>query len=871
MKLYITLALVLSSFFLGAQILTFEDNDFLNALIAEGIDSNGDSLIQISEADQILEINIYSKDFESIKGIEGFENLEYLILGDNDLIDTIDLLGLSSLKFIRLSGNPELKSIKVSGHPSIEDISLSGVNGIDDNLRELNISNIPTLKKLNLHNLKVLESFEIYNNDNLEEFRFVTRHITTIDISDLKSLLKLTICGPVTEIISGELPLLEEYYWNIMEPAVLDLTLFPILKRLYIQPQYSNMTNIDISDHPFLEEIYFKIYFHFNSLKLSNLESLNRIWVQSCTDLKTVEFDSLPALNEVYFENYDDIRELSIKNALQLEELNFHADKVRDYTFYNMPMLNELDISSGRIETLDLSTLSSLTMLRLNSSSLEQLYIKNNSNENLFCEDCSSLNFICSDDIDTFENIPSDVYIGSFCPYTSGGNGYEINGSIQYDYGNNGCDSFSIPMPFVSLAVYQSDSIAGLVSSNGTGIYGLYYDQDTFTLRPAENSFNSFFNFIPDSIYAAPNDSIIEKMQDICVEAKQDILNLELVMLDPQETRPGEEAKYKIIARNIGSLVPEGKIILDFEGDYISHVESVPSFSFFDSSRIEWDIPLILPFEEVEIEVTFLLNTPTDEFPLNGDDTLKYNVQAVLESPNIDTIIHNTLCDEVVNSFDPNDKQCMQGNWIEEKSLEDYLYYTIRFENIGTADARNIVIQDTLDSESYITSSFQLVDASHEVSASLDRNVLSFVFEDINLGSDDDENDGHVIFKIKPISDLEIGHEISNDASIYFDYNFPIHTNLAQTEVIEDITISDLDVVNYEDLEFYPSISNNLIHLNNHRLKGDISIVNMNGNLVLKSKVTETSTIDIGTLSLGTYVVRMLHNDKLYIGKLIKI
>jgi len=217
MKLYITLALVLSSFFLGAQILTFEDNDFLNALIAEGIDSNGDSLIQISEADQILEINIYSKDFESIKGIEGFENLEYLILGDNDLIDTIDLLGLSSLKFIRLSGNPELKSIKVSGHPSIEDISLSGVNGIDDNLRELNISNIPTLKKLNLHNLKVLESFEIYNNDNLEEFRFVTRHITTIDISDLKSLLKLTICGPVTEIISGELPLLEEYYWNIMD------------------------------------------------------------------------------------------------------------------------------------------------------------------------------------------------------------------------------------------------------------------------------------------------------------------------------------------------------------------------------------------------------------------------------------------------------------------------------------------------------------------------------------------------------------------------------------------------------------------------------------------------------------------------------
>ncbi|MFT6337161.1 MAG: hypothetical protein ACI86M_003322 [Saprospiraceae bacterium] len=40
---------------------------------------------------------------------------------------------------------------------------------------------------------------------------------------------------------------------------------------------------------------------------------------------------------------------------------------------------------------------------------------------------------------------------------------------------------------------------------------------------------------------------------------------------------------------------------------------------------LEWDIPTLLPFDEVEFNVTFLLNTPMYAFPLNGDGTLNYD------------------------------------------------------------------------------------------------------------------------------------------------------------------------------------------------------------------------------------------------------
>jgi hypothetical protein len=105
----------------------------------------------------------------------------------------------------------------------------------------------------------------------------------------------------------------------------------------------------------------------------------------------------------------------------------------------------------------------------------------------------------------------------------------------------------------------------------------------------------------------------------------------------------------------------------------------------------------------------------------------------------------------------------------------------IRFENTGSAEAINITVQDTLDTEVYDISTFRLLDASHSVHVSQKENTIEFIFNNIYLSHLDSLNDGYVAFKIKTLDDLQVGDSITNKAAIYFDFNFPIITNEAIT------------------------------------------------------------------------------------------
>ena len=69
----------------------------------------------------------------------------------------------------------------------------------------------------------------------------------------------------------------------------------------------------------------------------------------------------------------------------------------------------------------------------------------------------------------------------------------------------------------------------------------------------------------------------------------------------------------------------------------------------------------------------------------------------------------------IVNSFDPNDKTCLQGNVVMDSTLGRYLDYMIRFENTGTAEAVNITIEDEIETEVFDINTLRIVDASHPV------------------------------------------------------------------------------------------------------------------------------------------------------------
>lgn len=140
-----------------------------------------------------------------------------------------------------------------------------------------------------------------------------------------------------------------------------------------------------------------------------------------------------------------------------------------------------------------------------------------------------------------------------------------------------------------------------------------------------------------------------------------------------------------------------------------------------------------------------------------------------------------TECDEVVGSYDPNDKRGFPLGWQEAHYIEpgQEIDYLIRFQNTGTDTAFQVVIRDTL-SELFAVESVRPGAASHPYSFDFEGNVLVFRFDNILL-PDSNVNEiashGFVQFRVLPRGDLSIGSVLENSAAIYFDVNEPVITN----------------------------------------------------------------------------------------------
>ena len=105
----------------------------------------------------------------------------------------------------------------------------------------------------------------------------------------------------------------------------------------------------------------------------------------------------------------------------------------------------------------------------------------------------------------------------------------------------------------------------------------------------------------------------------------------------------------------------------------------------------------------------------------------------------------------IINAYDPNDKMESHGAEILHSSFtsEDYLYYTIRFENTGNASAINVRINDVLDSR-LDENSIKMINASHAYVLDRVANNLTWKFDNIMLPvsvANTNIGKGYVMFK----------------------------------------------------------------------------------------------------------------------------
>jgi hypothetical protein len=264
------------------------------------------------------------------------------------------------------------------------------------------------------------------------------------------------------------------------------------------------------------------------------------------------------------------------------------------------------------------------------------------------------------------------------------------------------------------------------------------------------------------------------------------------------------------------------------------------------------------------------VNSPMDEPPLVGDEELCFIAEIPFEGDFVPEDNIFSLKQQVVNSFDPNDKTCLQGNTMHPDMIGSYVDYLIRFENVGTANAVNIVIKDKINPVIFDISTLYITDASHQpMETEIKGNSVEFIFKDIQLPFDDANNDGFVAFKIKTHDHLSLGDTLSNKAEIYFDFNYPIITNDANTVFQVKVSNNDLDPLE-EKLSVYPNPTRNNLSVEVESTIEQLSLFDIAGKMHLTWKDVQSQKFKQAlNISPGVYVLQITTSTGHYFKKIV--
>ncbi|WP_299336841.1 T9SS type A sorting domain-containing protein [uncultured Psychroserpens sp.] len=238
---------------------------------------------------------------------------------------------------------------------------------------------------------------------------------------------------------------------------------------------------------------------------------------------------------------------------------------------------------------------------------------------------------------------------------------------------------------------------------------------------------------------------------------------------------------------------------------------------------------------------------------------------------------YSTLSEIVVGSWDPNDKMEAHGPRIvfdDFAASDEWLYYTIRFQNLGTFPATFVRIEDALDDQLDETT-FQMLRSSHDYVVTRTDNDLEWFFDNINLPAEQDDADGSqgfVYFRIQPKAGYAIGDIIPNTASIYFDFNAPVITNRFDSEFVEEsLSVSEVDLTSFN---MYPNPAKDQVTIElNTNTFGNVTVhvYDLQGKLIIDNLISEDNTMimDVSDLHNGMYFVKLNTNNKTLVKKLI--
>lgn len=917
------IVLLFSLFFCAlasAQIVNIPDVEFKNGLIANGVDVNGDGEIQVSEAENQTEIvflnNVLITD---LTGIEAFVNLQKLKtnynflptnvdlssninlvelemtnsaittinLSNNSALEIIDLtsnditmLDVSTnlvLKHLDLSNNQNLNTLNVANNTALEFLSIAGGDfytfDISNNialksintswnsfLDEIDYSNNTQLVNINNNN-NSFENIDISNNPLVEYLDINRNNLQTINLSMNTALIGLDVSENNLSMLDvtnlGNLEILRANE-NQLNSCILTGT----INLVELEVNENMLSSIDVSDSVLLDEL------RCDTNQITSLDlSAN------------INMDTLSAENNL-------LSSVVVDNCVNLRRLEVANNQLTNIDVNNNVELTIVDVRNNLLASLDLSNLPNLgnsaatSAFKIsNNPNLTYIALKNGDNSSYSTSDVNgnfsnlpSLEAVCVDDADSYitgliqsQNAQAIVFT-EYCSFVPGGDYNTITGNITYDSDNNGCDANDTDFPFVRINI-DDGAATGATYTNPDGEYAFYTQGGNFTITPSlENP--SFFNVTPvNTTINFPNNNNNIQIEDFCITANGIHNDVEIVIAPIFPARPGFDAQYLLTYKNKGNQTLSGNLSFQYDDTVLDFVTSTQMTTSQTVGQLTWDYSNLMPFESRSIYVTLSVNAPTDTPAVNIDDELNFtatvNPIASDDLPNDNIFNFNQT---VVGAYDPNNIICIEGDVVDPSEIGSFLHYVVNFENTGNAPAENIVIEIEIDPTQYDINALYLLSSSHNAEVSIADNIVKIIFQSIYLASG---GHGNILLKIPTQLSLQPQDFVTKNADIFFDYNFPIETNNAQTTFA---TLSNPEFEGDRSITMYPNPTKDNLYITADNPIKSIELYDVQGRIVKQEKYNKKQVnVTIANQAPGIYFIKISTEKGVNTEKIIKM
>jgi hypothetical protein len=354
--------------------------------------------------------------------------------------------------------------------------------------------------------------------------------------------------------------------------------------------------------------------------------------------------------------------------------------------------------------------------------------------------------------------------------------------------------------------------------------------------------------------------------------------DLKVTLTPMSPFRPGFNAYYNVHYKNVGTMASTGTLV--FKADQmLAYMDGSTTPTMLNADSIVWDLPTLAPYEEGDILITL----EVDVDAVLGSEIIS---MARVDAASGDAVPENNISTwpvTVTGAYDPNDIQVDKETvLISDVPSSPYLEYLIRFQNTGNDTAFTVIVKNPI-SALVDPATFEFLGSSHPTVATFNANELAlwFQFDNILL-PDSNVNEalshGFVRYRMRTRNDLSLGDLITGHAEIFFDFNAPVITNTASTEVVLFASVAeakmDAGLVLFPnptsgDITLaYELISAALVQMEMYSLTGQLI-----GTMVSTLQPAGQHRVELSTelLAPGVHYLRMTINGQVMTRKVVKM